>query len=115
MREQNRGRDAEAIDELLSELAELRELDRRRKAHRPGSAAYDAATLEVDLRSRRVMDRFRDLKARRERDYAHDRRDYAPDLRVTRRIDDARHMSLRNPPGTDELAGNRRQGNLHLN
>ena len=108
LREQNRGRDAEAIDELLSELAELRELDRRRKAHRPGSAAYDAATLEVDLRSRRVMDRFRDLKARRERD----RR---PDLKDTRRIDDPRHLSLRNPPGTDELAGNRRQGNLHLN
>ena len=102
MREQNRGRDAEAIDELLSELAELRELDRRRRAHRPGSAAYDAATLEVDLRSRRVMDRFRDLKARRERDHA-------TDLRDTRRISDARHMTLRSPHGTDQ------RGNVHLN
>jgi hypothetical protein len=61
----NEGRDAHAIDELLNELAELRELDRRRQAHAPGSAAYDAATLDVDLRSRRLMDRFRDLKRAR--------------------------------------------------
>jgi hypothetical protein len=62
---EHRGRDASAIDELLKELAELRELDRRRQAHAPGSAAYDAATLEVDLRGRRLMDRFRDLEHRR--------------------------------------------------
>jgi hypothetical protein len=62
---EHRGRDASAINELLKELAELRELDRRRQAHTPGSAAYDAATLEVDLRGRRLMDRFRDLEQRR--------------------------------------------------
>ena len=50
------------IEELLRELEELRELDQRRNAHAPGSADHDAATLEVDLRSRRLMDRFRDLK-----------------------------------------------------
>ena len=59
--------DASAISDLLEELAKLRELDRLRQAHVPGSAAYDAATLEVDLRSRRLMDRFRDLKRRRDR------------------------------------------------
>jgi len=58
--------DTNAISELLEELAQLRELDRRRQAHVPGSAAYDVATLEVDLRSRRLMDRFRDLKQRRD-------------------------------------------------
>jgi hypothetical protein len=62
---EHRGRDAAAINELLKELAELRELDRRRQGHVPGSAAYDAATLEVDLRGRRLMDRFRDLEQRR--------------------------------------------------
>ena len=61
------GGDTDAISELLEELAELRELDRRRQAHVPGSAAYEAATLEVDLRGRRLMDRFRDLKQRRNR------------------------------------------------
>jgi hypothetical protein len=63
--EHNR-QDGASIDELLRELADLRDLDRRRQAHRPGSAAYDAATLEVDRRSRRLMDRFRDLQQRRE-------------------------------------------------
>jgi len=61
------GGDTNAISELLEELAELRELDRLRQAQAPGSAAHDAATLEVDLRSRRLMDRFRDLKQRRDR------------------------------------------------
>jgi hypothetical protein len=63
---EHRGRDAAAINELLKELAELRELDRRRQDHVPGSAAYDAATLEVDLRGRRLMDRFRDFEQRRD-------------------------------------------------
>ena len=63
--EARKGHDAIVIAELLRELAELRELDRRRNAHAPGSAAHDAAMLEVDLRSRRLMDRFRDLKERR--------------------------------------------------
>jgi hypothetical protein len=62
---ENEGRDTKAIDELLKELSELRELDRRRQAHAPGSVAHDAASLEVDLRSRRLMDRFRDLKQQR--------------------------------------------------
>jgi hypothetical protein len=60
------GRDSIVIDELLRELEELRELDRRRNAHAPGSTAHDAAMLEVDLRSRRLMDRFRDFRERRE-------------------------------------------------
>ncbi len=62
---EHRGRDAAAINELLRELAELRELDRRRQDHVPGSAAHDAAMLEVDLRGRRLMDRFRDFEQRR--------------------------------------------------
>jgi len=64
---ESNGREPIVIDELLRELGELRELDRRRNAHAPGSAAHDAATLEVDLRSRRLMDRFRDLTERRPR------------------------------------------------
>ena len=59
------GRDSIVIEELLRELVELRELDRRRNAHAPGSVGHEAATLEVDLRTRRLMDRFRDLKRRR--------------------------------------------------
>jgi hypothetical protein len=59
---EHRDRDTEAIDELLKELAELRELDRRRQAHAPGSPGHDAATLEADLRGRRLMDRFRDFE-----------------------------------------------------
>jgi hypothetical protein len=66
-KQENEGRDTKAISDLLEELAELRELDRRRQVHAPGSVAYDAASLEVDLRSRRLMDRFRDLKDRRDR------------------------------------------------
>jgi hypothetical protein len=62
---EHKGRDAIVIEQLLRELDELRELDRRRNAHAPGSAAHDAATLEVDLRTRRLMDRFRDFKERR--------------------------------------------------
>ena len=65
MRQESQGRDANLIDRLLKQLAELRELDRRRQAHAPGSVAHDAATLEVDLRSRRLMDAFRDLQRRR--------------------------------------------------
>lgn len=65
MDKEQTGRDAIVIEQLLRELDELRELDRRRNAHAPGSAAHDAATLEVDLRTRRLMDRFRDLEERR--------------------------------------------------
>jgi len=53
-------RDLVPVDELLKELAELRELDRRRHAHAPGSPGRDAASTELDARSRRLMDRFRD-------------------------------------------------------
>jgi hypothetical protein len=63
-RQEHERRDTHAYDDLLGELAELRELDRRRQAQAPGSPAHDAATLEVDLRSRRLMDRFRDLPPR---------------------------------------------------
>ena len=48
-----------AVLSLLSELAHLRELDRRRHAHKPGTAADAAAIAEVDAQNRRVMDRFR--------------------------------------------------------
>jgi hypothetical protein len=65
---EHKGRDAVVIEQLLQELDELRELDRRRNAHARGSAAHDAATREVDLRSQRLMDRFRDLKDRPKRD-----------------------------------------------
>jgi hypothetical protein len=80
-KQENEGRDARAIDDLLRELAELRELDRRRHAHAPGSAAHDAASVEVDLRSRRLFDRFRDLQQGRESRSATARRS---DLAATR-------------------------------
>jgi hypothetical protein len=79
-RSEHKGRDAIVIEQLLRELDELRELDRRRNAHAPGSAARDAATLEVDLRSRRLMDRFRDFQERRARAAR-------PGLNLTRPID----------------------------
>jgi len=83
---EHKGRDAIVIDQLLRELDELRELDLRRNAHAPGSAAHDAATLEVDLRSRRLMDRFRDLKERRRRGATRDRDLTRPgDVRTPRR------------------------------
>ena len=81
MTKENEGRDRNAINALLEELAELRELDRLRQAHAPGSAAHDAATLEVDLRSRRLMDQFRDLKER------HDRRSEARAVEGTKPLD----------------------------
>jgi hypothetical protein len=55
------------VDELLKELDELRELDRRRHAHAPGSPDHDAASDELDTRTRRLMDRFRDLRRRETR------------------------------------------------
>ena len=57
-------RDPVPVEELLKELAELRELDRRRHAHAPGSPDRDAASTELDARSRRLMDRFRDRFAK---------------------------------------------------
>ena len=60
------------IEVLLRELDELRKLDLRRNAHAPGSAAHDATTLEVDRRTRQLMDRFRDLKTRRKREATRD-------------------------------------------
>ncbi len=53
--------DEAAIRELLAELDALRELDRRRQGHVPGTPAFEAASLEVDARANRVMDRFRDV------------------------------------------------------
>jgi hypothetical protein len=79
---ENRGRDTTAIDELLRELAELRELDRRRQAHAPGSPAHAEATVEVDLRGRRLMDRFRDFEQ--------GRRQSAEPVEGTRSFDAAR-------------------------
>ena len=90
---QRDGRDA--IDELIRELAELKELDRLRNAHAPGSADHDAATIEVDARSRRLMDRFRDLHERRSGTAGPDGTDWTVPLRV--RGDAARDRgSLRN-------------------
>lgn len=63
MSDRGTGRDGPSIDELLEELAELRELDRRRHAHAPGSPAHATATRELEQRTRRLMDRFRDLHA----------------------------------------------------
>jgi hypothetical protein len=80
------GRDAIVIDELLRELAELRELDQRRQAHAPGSPAHDEATHEVDDRSRRLMDRFRDLSRRG------DPRPFRDPLPDTRPIDARRYL-----------------------
>jgi hypothetical protein len=53
-------RNPPATDDLLRELTELRELDRRRNTYAPGSASHDRATAEVDDRTQRLMDRFRD-------------------------------------------------------
>jgi hypothetical protein len=62
--EQSKGRDASpSIDELLDALTELRELDRRRNAHAPGSPAHDRVSRDLEDRTRRLMDRFRDWKA----------------------------------------------------
>lgn len=57
-------RDTLAMEELLRELIEVRELDQVRHAHAPGSADADKATREIDSRSRRLMDRFRDVAVR---------------------------------------------------
>ena len=60
--ESGEGRDAMSIDGLLEELTELRELDPRRNTHAPGSQAHDRITRELEDRTRRLMDRFRDIK-----------------------------------------------------
>ena len=52
-----------AVLSLLAELAHLRELDRRRHSHKPGTAADAAAIAEVDAQNRRVMDLFRAISA----------------------------------------------------
>ncbi len=52
------------VDELLKELDELRELERRRHAHAPGSPDHERATTELETRTRRLMDRFRDMRRR---------------------------------------------------
>jgi len=59
--ESGAGRDAMSIDELLEELAKLRELDQQRNIHAPGSQPHDETTRELEDRTRRVMDRFRDF------------------------------------------------------
>jgi hypothetical protein len=61
--ESGEGRDRTSIDELLEELTELRELDQQRHAHAPGSPDHESLTRELELRTHRVMDRFRDWKA----------------------------------------------------
>ena len=93
--EAHKGHDAIVINELLHELDELRELDRRRNAHAPGSAAHDAATLAVDLATRRLMDRFRDLEERRAGTATPDGADWTRPLDARDRLADDRG-SLRN-------------------
>ena len=56
--------DSLAIETLLEELAELRELDQRRHAHAPGSPGFLDATREVDALSDRLMARARELHLR---------------------------------------------------
>jgi len=53
------GREELAIDSLLEELAELRELDRRRQEYPPGSPRWAEATSEIDERSRLLLEHFR--------------------------------------------------------
>ena len=62
--EHGKSRDGMSIDELLEELAELRELDRRRNAHAPGSSDHESVSRELESRTRRLMDRFRDITSR---------------------------------------------------
>ena len=90
------GSDGNTAARLLKELAELRELDRRRQAQAPGSPDHEAATVEVDRRNNRLMDWFRDLAtnirgrtAEEETDPRGDRRkasrgDLEPDARPPR-------------------------------
>jgi hypothetical protein len=85
-KQENERRRARAIDELLRELAELRELDHKRNAQAPGSAAHDAATLAVDLKSRRLFDRFRDLKRRRAQTVERSRLTETRQLLLPRRV-----------------------------
>jgi hypothetical protein len=60
------GRDPYRVDELLRRLNELRELDRERQSHAPGSPAFEAASDEVTRRSGELMNDFHEA-ARRER------------------------------------------------
>jgi len=53
-------RNPPATDDLLRELSELRELDQRRNMYAPGSTLHERATAEIDARTQRVMDHFRD-------------------------------------------------------
>lgn len=55
------GRERRAIDLLMEELAELRELDRRHHAHPRGSGDEGVSEKELERRNQRLMDRFRDL------------------------------------------------------
>ncbi|HEV8516110.1 MAG TPA: hypothetical protein VGQ47_00560, partial [Candidatus Limnocylindrales bacterium] len=55
------GREAPANEALLGELAELRELERRRRVEHPAPEVDQVADDEIDRRTRRLMDRFRDL------------------------------------------------------
>jgi hypothetical protein len=61
--QERKGRTKRWTDALLAELAELRELDRRRHAE-PASAAETDVDDQIDRRTRRLMDRFRDLAGR---------------------------------------------------
>ena len=63
-------RDRFAAEALLEELAELRELDRRRHTHAPGSPAFLLATQSLESLNQRVMVRVREMSRldRRNRD-----------------------------------------------
>ena len=64
MAQERKGRTKRWTDALLAELAELRELDRRRHAEGPASEAETGADDQIDRRTLRLMDRFRDLAGR---------------------------------------------------
>lgn len=68
-------RESQAIDKLLEALDELRELDRQRHAHAPGSSEFDAETRRADALSERMMDRAGELHVQRNSRHADASRD----------------------------------------
>jgi hypothetical protein len=66
-------KDADGTRELVAELAQLRDLDRLRNAHPPGTPEHDAESKAVEALSQRVMNHFRDDRWRQPR------RDGTPD------------------------------------
>ena len=57
--ERHRATDDSDVSQLLKELDELQELDRRRRLEPRDSVAYARAVNEVERRSRRLIERLR--------------------------------------------------------